>query len=235
MIQAADDDNSRTTASGSGNLLGHKKTCESHRISAKIRKSIYAVPKHEFHQFPKLRSLLWTTPKPQVVSASTESLCGKSLSFDSIGHWTAWCCFYAQNLPCTKWTWCCFVGLFKTAFPEFRQLTVPKNYEVQLKFNHEMIISFSCDVHRVVAHHHAWSNLGPWILVVSLRKSSFFQAVIWGKPIAASTFCTGEAFDCLVRRSFTKSRKVSMLPAELHTKPADPPKPHAEVLEQREA
>lgn len=81
-------------------------------LTGYTRKSIYAVPKHEFRQFPKLCSLLWTTAKPQVVSASTESLCGKSLSFDSIGHWTAWCCFYVQNLPCTKWTWCCFVGLF---------------------------------------------------------------------------------------------------------------------------
>ena len=77
-------------------------------LTGYTRKSIYAVPKHEFHQFPKLRSLLWTTAKPQVVSASMESSCGKSLRFDSIGHWTAWCCFYMQNLPCTKWTWCCF-------------------------------------------------------------------------------------------------------------------------------
>lgn len=83
MIQAADDDNSHTTASGSRNLLG-----EVHRsrrlesLRGYTRKFIYAVPKHEFRQFPKLA-------KPQVVSASTESSCGKSLSFDSIGHWTA--------------------------------------------------------------------------------------------------------------------------------------------------
>ena len=49
---------------------------------------------------------------------------------------------------------------FKTAFPELswvcwreRWLAYLKTFKVQLKFNHEMLISFSFGVHRIVAHH----------------------------------------------------------------------------------
>lgn len=60
-------------------------------------------------------------------------------------------------------------GLGAALLASLRQLflsldSLPENFEVQLNFNHEMIISFSCDVHRIVAitmHDPIW-DLGFW-------------------------------------------------------------------------